>query len=107
MKYYLYKYLLYYLYLNSYSYLGYQLYPKSSIYKTKIRLANSVGIIDPEYWCNLKVIVDNISNQEQILLKNNRYFQLIFTRMDKPTNINIVNELSKTDRGNNNFGLIA
>ena len=31
------------------TYYGYQLYPRSSISKTKIRLANSVGIIDSNY----------------------------------------------------------
>jgi dUTP pyrophosphatase len=86
------------------SYLGYQLYPRSSIYKTKIRLANSVGIIDPEYRGYLKVVVDNISDKPQQLLKGNRYFQLVFIKMDKPNKIKIVNELSITTRNENGFG---
>ena len=93
-----------YLDINSNTNLGYQMYPRSSIYKTKIRLANSVGIIDPEYRGEIKVVVDNISNKTEILKKHNRYFQLIFIKMDKPSNISIVDNLSKTNRGENGFG---
>ena len=86
------------------TYLGYQLYPRSSIYKTKIRLANSVGIIDPEYRGYLKVVVDNISDKPQYLLKGNRYFQVVFVRMDKPNKVEIVDEVSITTRNEKGFG---
>ena len=85
-------------------YYGYHLYPRSSIYKTKIRLANSVGIIDPNYRGNLIAAVDNISNEIQQLKQGERYFQLVFVRMDKLSNVEIVEELSTTDRGTNGFG---
>lgn len=83
---------------------GYILTPRSSIYKTKIRLANSIGIIDPDYRGYLKVAVDNISNTTQILKKHNRYFQIIFVKMIKPHNFSIVDELSHTERNENGFG---
>ena len=83
---------------------GYPLYPRSSISKTKIRLANSVGIIDPNYRGNLIAVVDNISNEIEVLYQGERYFQLVFVRMDKLSNVEIVKELSETDRGNNGFG---
>ena len=85
-------------------YYGYHLYPRSSISKTKIRLANSVGIIDPNYRGNLIAAVDNISNEIQVLKQGERYFQLVFVRMDKLSNVEIVDELSTTDRGLNGFG---
>lgn len=91
-------------YINNDINYGYHLYPRSSIYKTKIRLANSVGIIDPEYRGNLKVALDNISNEKQILKKHNRYFQIVFVKMDKIPKLNIVESLSSTIRNENGFG---
>ncbi len=73
------------------SYLGYILCARSSISKTKIRLANSISIIDPNYRGYLTATVDNISNISQILKKGDRYFQLIFPKFDKPSNILLVN----------------
>lgn len=83
---------------------GFHLYPRSSISKTKIRLANSVGIIDPNYRGNLIAAVDNISNEIQILKQGERYFQLVFVRMDKLSKVEVVDELSITERGINGFG---
>lgn len=85
-------------------YLGYHLYPRSSMAKTKIRLANSVGIIDPNYRGYLTLAVDNISDTPQELKKGERYVQLVFVKMNKPNCIQIVDELSTTDRGANGFG---
>jgi len=86
------------------TYYGYQLYPRSSISKTKIRLANSVGIIDPNYRGYLIAAVDNISDDIQYLKKGERYFQLVFIKMEKPSAVQIVDCLSETDRGNGGFG---
>ena len=41
-------------------YHGYYLYPRSSIVKTGLRLANSVGIIDAGYRGEIIAVVDNI-----------------------------------------------
>ena len=83
---------------------GYHLYPRSSISKTKVRLANSVGIIDPNYRGNIIAAVDNICNEIQILKQGERYFQLVFVRMDKLDKVEIVEELTSSDRSNNGFG---
>lgn len=85
-------------------YYGYHLYPRSSISKTKIRLANSVGIIDPNYRGYLIAAVDNISDKKVVLKQGERYFQLVFVKMEKPTKIEIVDKLSETDRGSGGFG---
>lgn len=88
-------------------YLGYHLYPRSSISKTKLRLANSVGIIDPNYRGYLIAAVDNISpTAVQRLSKGDRLFQLVFVQMTKPQHVQIVSEaeLSVTDRGSGGFG---
>ena len=88
------------------TYYGYQLYPRSSISKTKLRLANSVGIIDPNYRGYLIAAVDNISDEEQVLKKGERYFQLCFVPLEKPNAVEIIKEeeLSTTDRGAGGFG---
>lgn len=88
------------------TYYGYQLYPRSSISKTKIRLANSVGIIDPNYRGYLIAAVDNNSNLPVFLKKGERYFQLCFVKLEKPSSVEIITEekLSTTDRGVGGFG---
>ena len=91
---------------NTKTFYGYQLYPRSSISKTKLRLANSVGIIDPNYRGYLIAAVDNISDEPQMLKKGERYFQLCFVPLEKPNTVEIImeEELSTTDRGNCGFG---
>jgi dUTP pyrophosphatase len=87
-------------------YYGYQLYPRSSISKTKLRLANSVGIIDPNYRGYLIAAVDNISDKVQQIKKGDRLFQLVFVQLMKPSSIEIISEdqLSSTERGSGGFG---
>ena len=83
---------------------GFMLFPRSSISKTKIRLANSVGIIDPSYRGYLIAAVDNIGSEPVLLKQGDRYFQLVFVKLDKPSYVQIVDELSETTRGSGGFG---
>ena len=53
------------------------MYPRSSISKTPLRLANSVGIIDSGYRGNLIGVFDNISKgEEYIIEKHSRLLQI-------------------------------
>ena len=81
----------------------YYLYPRSSISKTPLRLANSVGIIDAGYRGNLMAVVDNISDEPFQIQKGQRLFQ-ICGRYLEPIHLNLVEELSNSDRGNGGFG---
>lgn len=81
----------------------YYLYPRSSISKTPLRLANSVGIIDAGYRGNLMAVVDNLSNESYTILKGQRLFQ-ICGRFLEPIHLNIVEELSDSIRGEGGFG---
>ena len=81
----------------------YYLYPRSSISKTPFRLANSVGIIDAGYRGNLMAMVDNISKEVQTIQKGMRLFQ-ICGRYLEPIHLELVEELSESERGNDGFG---
>ncbi len=62
--------------LNNDDNVGYYLYPRSSIYKTPLRLSNSVGIIDAGYRGNIMACVDNHSNIDYTIKKGTRLFQI-------------------------------
>tara|TARA_Y100000816_G_C26037046_1_gene543009 strand:+ start:53 stop:652 length:600 start_codon:yes stop_codon:yes gene_type:complete len=94
---------------------GYYLYPRSSIYKTNFRLANSVGIIDPGYRGSLRAAVDcrnyhedqkpdhNTWGDDEVMKKGNRYFQICMPTL-KPFKIKIVENLDETERGEGGHG---
>jgi dUTP pyrophosphatase len=81
----------------------YYLYPRSSISKTPLRLANSVGIIDAGYRGNLMAVVDNISDEPYHVQKGHRLFQ-ICGRFLEPIHLTLVDILSDSERGNGGFG---
>lgn len=82
---------------------GYYLYPRSSIGKTPLRLANSVGIIDNEYRGTLKVWVHNTSNEDFYIKKGERYFQLCHPSL-LPMNVKMETVNRETNRGEGGFG---
>jgi len=82
----------------------YYLYPRSSISKTPLRLANSVGIIDAGYRGNIMAVVDNISDEPFDIQKGQRLFQ-ICGRFLEPINLTLIDTtLSDSERGNGGFG---
>lgn len=92
--------------------ISYYLYPRSSISKTPLILANSVGIIDAGYRGNIKAAVkyipsyDNIKSDEgsiYIIKKGTRLFQLCSPDL-KELKFKLVNTLSETSRGEGGFG---
>lgn len=52
------------------------MYPRSSISKTPLRLANSVGIIDSGYRGNMIGVFDNISSSSYTIEKQSKLLQL-------------------------------
>jgi dUTP pyrophosphatase len=80
------------------------LVPRSSIVKTPLRLANSLGLIDSSYRGTLRAYVDNRNNNEPYTLKKGeRLFQIATPSLQRPT-FKVVKELPKTARGENGFG---
>jgi dUTP pyrophosphatase len=85
--------------------LSYYLYPRSSISKTPIRMANSVGIIDAGYRGQIIVALDLIDPtiDSYTIQKGTRLFQICSPTLD-PIHLTVVDSLSETSRGNDGFG---
>ena len=82
---------------------GYMLIPRSSISKTPLRLANSIGIIDKNYTGKVLVKVDNISDNDFTLKSGECFFQVVSFHGYLPT-YSIVSTIDITDRGDGGFG---
>jgi len=82
---------------------GFYLFPRSSISKTPLRLANSVGIIDFEYRGNLMAKVDNISDKPYTIQKGERLFQICHPSL-QPLSVRIAEVSTNTERGTGGFG---
>ena len=89
---------------------GYYMYPRSSISKTKLRLANATGIIDSGYRGHLIGMFDLINlseNQEYVVEEYDRLLQICAPGLVPIVVevVNIIDELgNQTERGSGGFG---
>lgn len=86
--------------------ISYYMYPRSSISKTPLMLANSVGIIDKDYRGNIKSALRHVglpNSGEFILEKGTRIVQLTIPSLE-PYEISYVDSLDETLRGEGGFG---
>lgn len=83
--------------------LSYLLVPRSSISKTPLLMANSIGIIDTGYRGEIIAAVYNTSSEPYIIDAGTRLFQIIAPNL-QTFDVEIVNELSETKRGTGGFG---
>jgi len=84
----------------------YKIHTRSSIYKTRFRLANNTGIIDAGYRGNLKAAMDyhrGLNTPNVKLEKKKRYWQICMPTLE-PFSVYIVDKLDKTDRGEGGHG---
>ena len=84
----------------------YMLVPRSSIIKTPLIMANSIGIIDAGYRNTLKAAVYNFSNDTEkfVIQKHSRLFQIVLFGGQVISKIEVVDTLSETERGKKGFG---
>ena len=82
---------------------GYFLFPRSSISKTPLRMANSIGLIDAGYRGEIMAVCDNIKDYDFSIKKGDRLFQLVSSDLSD-IEFTIVDELSDTTRGTGGFG---
>ena len=82
---------------------GYFLFPRSSISKTPLRMANSIGLIDGGYRGEIMAVCDNIKDYEFSISKGDRLFQLVSADLSS-IEFKIVENLSNSTRGDGGFG---
>ena len=83
--------------------ISYMLVPRSSISKTPLRMANSIGIIDAGYRGEIMAAVDNNSDDDYMVVPGQRLFQLVHPTL-YPIHASLVNEFSDSERGKGGFG---
>lgn len=99
---------------------SYYLYPRSSISKTPLRLANSTGIIDSGYRGNIMAALTYNLSTENLLEMNetgkidlikNKFVLAAGTRIVQicsgdltPVNVELTDSLTETSRGEGGFG---
>lgn len=82
----------------------YWLVPRSSIFKTKLRMANSVGIIDLNYRGPLGTPLDNIGTEPVTVEAGTRLFQICSHDLIPFDRVENVETLDETQRGEGGFG---
>ena len=81
-----------------------QVRPRSGLSITHgITLINCVGTVDEDYRGELCIPVVNISNVEYTILPDERIAQMVIARYEQ-AKIEVVTELTETDRGEGGFG---
>ena len=82
---------------------SFYVYPRSSITKTPLRMANCVGIIDSGYRGPIMCALDNISDTEYVVKRGSRLVQICGPTLE-PVTFKLKAELSSTTRGDGGFG---
>ena len=78
-------------------------FPRSSISKTPLRLANSIGLIDAGYRGEVIAAVDNIRGEDYTVKAGERLVQAVAFN-GGPISLKIVESLDTTARGEGGFG---
>jgi len=83
---------------------AFYMYPRSSLSKTPLRLANSVGIIDAGYRGELMAALDNRKTDGSYAVgKGQRLVQICMPNLE-PFQVQLVDSLDETERGEGGFG---
>jgi len=88
---------------ESNKYFSYNMYSRSSISKTPLRLANGVGLCDSAYTGKLKAALHNTGIIDYIVKKGDRYVQLARPDLGE-ISFELVDNLRETSRGSGGFG---
>lgn len=84
-------------------YFSYNMYSRSSISKTPLRLANGVGLCDAGYLGPLKAALHNTSLVDYTVKKGERYVQLARPDLEE-VSFELVESLRESSRGSGGFG---
>lgn len=92
------------LYLSIPAHLEVQIRPRSGLaIKQGITCLNTPGTIDADYRGEIKVILINLSNTEQLISDGDRIAQMVFQAIEK-ADWELVENLDTTQRGDGGFG---
>ena len=92
------------LYISIPAHLEVQIRPRSGLaIKQGITCLNTPGTIDADYRGEIKVILINLSNTEQVIADGDRIAQMVFQAVEK-ANWELVENLDTTQRGDGGFG---
>ncbi len=81
-----------------------QIRPRSGLaYKQGITCLNTPGTIDSDYRGEIKVLLINLSNEEQVIDNNDRIAQMIISKVQKAELV-LVQQLEDSQRGSGGFG---
>lgn len=81
-----------------------QVRPRSGLAnKQGITCLNSPGTVDSDYRGEIKIILINLSQQEQIISHGDRIAQIVFAKIEK-AKLELVQQLNETKRGEGGFG---
>lgn len=78
--------------------------PRSSLGDRKLMLTNTVGVIDSDYTGTIKVNLYNYGTETQTIEHLERLCQLVIVPHWNPNDIQIVDSLEETERGDGGFG---
>ena len=79
------------------------LVPRSSMSKTPLRCANSVGIIDADYRGEISIVYENVSCSDYMIFRGDRIAQLIIVPI-AVVDVEEAQTLSETERGAGGYG---
>ncbi len=83
---------------------GYWLAPRSSIFKTPLRMANSMGLIDADYRGCVLALLENTSETEFVVPKGTRLVQIVQADL-RPFRVEWTDtQLDTTARGSGGLG---
>ena len=82
---------------------SFNIYPRSSISKTPLRLSNSIGLVDAGYRGEIMALFDNHSDRDYLISAGDRLLQIVAPTLQS-FYMSIVNELSDSDRGTGGIG---
>ena len=81
-----------------------QVRPRSGLsLKTNLLVVNSPGTIDADYRGEVKVIMGNFGNEDEVIEHGDRIAQMVLAPITQ-AKFDIVDELSSTERGSGGFG---
>lgn len=81
-----------------------QIRPRSGLaLKQGITCLNTPGTIDSDYRGEIKVLLINLSNENQVIQNNDRIAQMVVAKTEKAL-FNLVDKIDETKRGAGGFG---